>query len=175
MIPAIALLSQLIQFAPSIASFFGAGEKTDKVAELAAGIARTVTGTADNQSALDALKANPDKLLEYQNSLVNQQTEFERLYSENIQGARDRDVELRKLGQHNYRADFLVGMTVVIILVVIGIVVWSTNLNEFAKGSLTTILGVFLNQLVSVFAFEFGTTRKGEENQAKITTEYIKS
>ncbi len=175
MIPAIALISAIAQLAPSITSIFGGGEKSQAVAETAAEIARKVTGSSTNDEALEALKADPNKLVEYQRALLDQQTRFEELRTADRKDARDRDVEIIKAGKHNYRADFLVGMTVVIIMIIIAIVVWSGDLDEFAKGSLTTILGVFLNQLVSVFAFEFGTTRKSEESTAKITNEFIKS
>ena len=75
----------------------------------------------------------------------------------------------------NRRADFLVGVSVVVILVILWVVITMPDVSEYAKGALTTILGVFLNQLTNVFNFEFGTTRKGEEKQTQITNEYIKS
>lgn len=175
MIPAIALVSSVLQLAPQLVSLFKGGEKSEKVAEVAASIARTVTGTSTNDAALEALKADPSKLVEYQQSLVNQATRLEELFYEDRKDARARDVEYIRAGKHNYRADFLVGVSVAIVFVIIAIVVWSQDINEFAKGSLTTILGVFLNQLTNVFSFEFGTTRKTEEKQTQITNEYLKS
>lgn len=175
MIPAIALISALAQLAPSISGLFKGGEKITEVTEIAADLARKVTGTPDNDSALEALKADPAKLVEYQLALAQHSADFEQLVIADRQSARARDIELRKLSKHNYRADFLVGITVAIILIIIAIVVWSSQLDEFAKGALTTILGVFLNQLVSIFQFEFGATRKGEDSQTKIVNEYLKS
>jgi hypothetical protein len=175
MIPAIALISSLVQFAPQLVGLFKGGEKSQEVAEVAASLARTVTGTSTNEAALEVLKADPSKLLEYQGKLVDQQTTFEQLLYADRKDARARDVEYVRAGKHNYRADFLIGVSVLIVFVIIGIVVWSADINEFAKGCLTTILGVFLNQLTNAYQFEFGNTRKGEESQAKITNEYLKS
>lgn len=73
------------------------------------------------------------------------------------------------------RGNFLIAVSVLVVFVIIGVVVWNQDLNEFAKGSLTTILGVFLNQLTSAYQFEFGTTRKNEDSQTKLVNEYIKS
>lgn len=175
MIPALALLTEVVQLAPALAKLFGGGEKSTEVAELAANVAKTVTGTSDNQSALDALKANPTLFIQYQQALLAQEREFETLYTGDKASARSRDVELAKLGARNYRADALVAVSVLVILVILGVVIAEDSLSEFAKGALTTILGVFLNQLTNVFSFEFGTTRKNEEQTAQITSEYIKS
>lgn len=175
MIPAIALISAISQLAPSVVSLFKGGEKTQEVAEIAASVARQVTGTSTNDQALEVLKANPEKLGEYANALEQHAADFEQAVIKDRQDARERDIELRKLGQHNYRADFLVATTILVIFVIIGIVVLNSSLDEFAKGALTTILGVFLNQLISIFQFEFGTTRKSEDSQSKIVNEYLKS
>ena len=175
MIPAIGLIASLIQLAPQLVGVFKGGEKSEKVAEIAASVARQVTGTATNDAALEALKADPSKLLEYQTKLVEQETTFEQLLYADRKDARARDVEYIRAGKHNYRADFLIGVSVLVVFVIIGIVVWSEDINEFAQGSLTPILGVFLNQLTNVFSFEFGTTRKTEEKQTQITNEYLKS
>jgi hypothetical protein len=175
MLPALALVSSVLQLAPQLVGLFKGGEKSEKVAEIAATVARTVTGTVDNDSAVEALKTNPDKLVEYHLAMLAQATRLEELVYTDRQNARSRDVEYIKAGKRNYRADALVAISVLVVLVIIGVVVWRSELNEFAKGSLTTILGVFLNMLTNAYQFEFGQTRKGEENQTKITNEYIKS
>lgn len=175
MIPALALVSSLVQLAPQLVSVFKGSEKSEKAAELAATVARTVTGTSSNDAALASLQADPAKLVEYQQALLTQETRLEELTAEDRKDARARDVEFLKAGTRNYRADFLVGVSVMVVFIIIGIVVWSQDINEFAKGSLTTILGVFLNQLTNVFSFEFGTTRKSEDSQTKLVNDYIKS
>lgn len=171
-LPAIALVSAIAQLAPAIAGLFGKGEKE---AEIVANVARAITGTPDNESAVAALAASPDKLIEFQHALLAQKTEFEKFYIDDKADARARDKTFVVAGIRNYRGDFLVGITVVIILAILVIVVRIPELNEYAKGALTTILGVFLNQLTNVFSFEFGTTRKDDESSKKILNDYIKS
>lgn len=163
MIPALTLLSGVVQLAPVLAKVFGAGEKSAEVAEIAASVARSVTGIPDNEGALNALKASPELVLEYQKAILEKEVSFESLYAEDKKDARLRDVEFLKAGTRNYRADFLVGVSVIVVFTILTIVTFAPNLNEYAKGALTTILGVFLNQLTNVFSFEFGSTRKSED------------
>lgn len=171
----ITLVAGIVQLAPMLAKFFGAGTPTQAVAETAAKIAREVTGTSDNESALAALRADPAKLLEYQTALVTQQTRFEELYVDDKNSARARDTEFLKAGIRNYRGDFLVGISVIVVFTILAVVILKSDLNEYAKGSLTTILGLFLNQLGNIFNFEFGTTRKTDEKNDQILKDYIKS
>lgn len=174
MLPAISLLAGVIQLAPSLAKLFKGNESTVEVAEWAAKIARTVTGTEDNDTALAALATKPELLIQYQQSLMQQEKDMEGLYVEDKKDARLRDIEFLKAGTRNYRSDFLVGISVVVVFTILLVVILVQDLNEYAKGALTTILGVFLNQLTNVFAFEFGTTRKDEDKQTKILNDYIK-
>ena len=175
MIPAIALISGIIQLAPSLAKMFKGSEATQEAAEIAAKVARAVTGTEDNDSALAALQANPALLVEYQKALLQRESEIDALEVQDKSNARSRDIEFLHAGIRNYRADFLVGVSVLIILAVLAIVIAIPDVSEFAKGSLTTILGVFLNQLTNVFSFEFGTTKSSRETQSQLIQEYIKS
>lgn len=168
MIPAIALLSGVIQLAPALAKVFSAGTKTSEVAEIAADVARAVTGIPDNEGALNALKASPELVLEYQKVILQKEADFEALYIEDKKDARLRDVEFLKAGTRNYRSDFLVGVSVVIILTILTIVTFKPDLDDYAKGVLTTILGLFITQLANVFSFEFGTTRKNEDKQTQL-------
>lgn len=174
MLPAISLISGIVQLAPALAKVFGANSTSSEYAEKAAQIARVVTGSSDNESALAKLTDNPELLIEYQKAILQQETDLEGLYVSDKESARLRDVEFLKAGARNYRADFLVGISVVVVFTILGVVILATDLNEYAKGALTTILGVFLNMLTNVFNFEFGTTRKSEDTQSQITTDYIK-
>lgn len=170
----ISLIAGIIQLAPMLSKFFGGSENVQTVAEKAAAIARDITGTPDNASALKALAADPEKLLEYQTALLKQSSDFEALYVSDKASARARDTEFLKAGTRNYRGDFLVGISVVVVFTILGVVILVPNLNEYAKGALTTILGLFLNQLANVFSFEFGTTRKTDDKDAAILKDYLK-
>jgi len=58
----------LIQAAPALMSLFDTSDESTagKVAEVAAGVAKCVTGVADEGEALQSLQANPELMLEYQ-------------------------------------------------------------------------------------------------------------
>lgn len=175
MIPAAILLSSLVQLAPSITKLFKGGEATQEMAEMAATAARTITGTTSNDAALDALRGDPAKVLELQQVLLSHAKEMEELVIRDRSDARARDVQFLSAGTRNYRADMLVAVSVVIVCIILAVVIVFPEVSEFAKGALTTILGVFLNQLTNVFAFEFGTTKSSRETQSQLVQEYIKS
>lgn len=61
----LSIITGLIGIAPTIAKWLG-GDKAEAVAEQVAGIARSVTGQSDTQSAVDAIKADPALALEFQ-------------------------------------------------------------------------------------------------------------
>lgn len=165
MLPAITLISSIIQLAPALAKVFGAGAEKQELAEVVAEVAQRVTGTSSNDDALAILQKDPQKLIELQTAILQQETDLEGLYVQDKQNARARDSLFLEAGVRNLRADFLVGISVVVVFSILGIVTIESNLNEYAKGALTTILGVFLNQLTNVFNFEFGTTRKGQAGE----------
>lgn len=68
----------LANLAPSLFQFLGKGDAA-AVAEKAINVAKAVTGTNTPESALDALKSNPDAVFAYQKAVLEQQAEFERL------------------------------------------------------------------------------------------------
>lgn len=70
----------------------------------------------------------------------------------------------------NFRANLLVFIACSVVFVILAVVVIKpADLDEFAKGVLTTILGVFLSQINNIFSFEFGTTRKSTERNDAVT------
>lgn len=68
----------LAQFIPTIAGMLG-GKNAEAVAGKVVDIAKTVTGAATGDAALDALKANPDLVLQFRKAVLEQQVELERL------------------------------------------------------------------------------------------------
>lgn len=69
MLPALLALAQL---APSIMGLFTKNETAQKAADVVSGVARAVTGKPTEDEALEAIKADPKLLIEYQNG-VNEQ------------------------------------------------------------------------------------------------------
>ena len=174
MIPAIGLLSGVIQLAPVLSKLLKLGTNADEIATLAADVAKTVTGAPTNEGALDSLKYNPELLEKYVREMQIHEKDMESLYIKDKESARLRDTEFLKSGTRNYRGDFLVGVSIIVVFSILGIVVLVPTLSEFAKGVLTAILGVFSGQITNVFNFEFGTTCKEDDRNSQITSAYIK-
>ncbi|SNR99308.1 Holin of 3TMs, for gene-transfer release [Humidesulfovibrio mexicanus] len=61
----ITIIGGLIGVAPTIAKWIG-GDKAEEVANTVASVAQAVTGKADAQSAVDAIKADPALAMEFQ-------------------------------------------------------------------------------------------------------------
>jgi hypothetical protein len=132
---ALALASQ---FAPGIVKHFTNSDTAATVAGQVLDIAKTVTGKVSPVEAQAALQADPALALQF---------------------ARKRDVELAKAGVHNYRANVLVAAALLLVIVCLLIVVWSSNADDFAKATISLILGRALGWVEQLFSFEFGTTR----------------
>lgn len=164
MIPAVL---GLLQLAPTLMRFFGAGEKSAAVAEKVIDIAQTVTGTTDPDNALEVLRGDPDKVRQFQLAIMDNDTELETLYLADRDSARKRDMEFLKAGTRNYRADTMYLLAVL----VIGLLVWQvlrSSLDEYAKGIITLVLGRFLGYLDGIYNFEFGTTRTSKTKDETI-------
>lgn len=170
---AISLINGIIQLAPSLTSLFKGSEKNVAAAELAAKVARNVTGTLTNEDALTSLTQNPEQLIAYEREIREHQRELENLHVEDKKSARERDAEYIRSGARNYRADSLAVVCVLVIVLILAILVWVPQLDDFAKGTITTILGAFLLQLNNIYSFEFGTTRKSDESNKKLIDDYI--
>lgn len=170
---AITLINGIIQLAPSLTSLFKGSDKNVAAAELAAKVARNVTGTLTNDDALVSLTQNPEQLLAYENAIRQHERELENLMVEDKKSARERDAEFIRSGTRNYRADALAVVCVLVIVIILGILVFVPAMDDFAKGTITTILGAFLLQLNNIYSFEFGTTRKSDESNQKLINDYI--
>lgn len=170
---AISLINGIIQLAPSLTSLFKGSQENVQAAELAAKIARNVTGTITNEDALTSLTQNPEQLIEYERELRAHEKELEALMVEDKKSARERDAEFIRARTRNIRADILTAVAVIYLFVVTFIVIFVPDINEYAKGVLTALSGLFVQQLANIFAFEFGTTRKSEESNQKLINDYI--
>jgi len=157
----------LAQFAPSIMRFFGAGEKSTSVVEKIVGTAQSITGASTPAEALEMIKASAAKQAEFQLRVLEIDRELELSYLSDVQSARNRDVEIAKAGHHNYRADSMYILAVSLIAALVYIVLKS-ELDEYAKGIITLVLGRFLGYLDNIYNFEFGTTRGSRDKDTTI-------
>lgn len=83
--------------------------------------------------------------------------------------ARSRDAEFVKAGTHNYRADLMFALAVLLVAGLVWIVWGAQDINEYTKGVVTLVLGRFLGYLDNIYNFEFGTTRGSRDKDQTIT------
>lgn len=159
----ITILTILGQFAPTLIKWATGSDKAETIAGMAIETAKKVTGGKNLDDSVEILKASPEMALAYQTAMLNQDSEFEKLYMQDKADARARDIALSATPKGNVRANYLVGTAIFAVILILIIIIRNPELSEFAKGSLTTILGVFLNQLTNIYNFEFGTTRRSRE------------
>jgi hypothetical protein len=116
-----------------------------------------------------------EKLLELGIEKAKVELELEKVDSENLKtevadrtSARDRDAKLLALGQHNFRADVMFVLAVLVIVALVWMIWRDPSVNEFMKGIVTLVLGRFLGYLDSIYNFEFGTTRGSRSKDTTI-------
>lgn len=172
-LPLIAIVSALAQFAPQVTKWMDAGKSVQEVAETASNIAKQVTGTQSTDEAIEALKASPELVLQYQSKIIDQDTEFEKLYVGDKASARVMQAALALTAQGNIRANFLVAFACLIIVSTTLAVVFLTSLDEYAKTTITLVLGMFLNELKNIYSFEFGTTRRSRAKSDAMDTPIV--
>lgn len=125
--------------------------------------------TAEDISKLRQLQFDhEERLLELGVEKAKQDLETFKTEVQDKGSARDRDTWFIKMGQHNWRADFMFLMAVVIVAGLVWIVWKDSTLDEYVKGIFTLVLGRFLGYLDNIYSFEFGTTRGSQSKDATI-------
>lgn len=160
----ITLITLAANIVPSLLKFVGKGEKTVAIAESIGTVAKQIAGTDNPEEAFAAIDASAAKKLEFQIAMMNNEMEYAKMYLGDVQDARKRDTEIRlKLGA-NLRADGMVIGAAIFVLFLVWIIWNDPNINEFAQGVFTLVLGRMLGYLDGIYNFEFGTTRETKES-----------
>lgn len=168
MAPVVAAGLALFELVPSLLRVFGK-ERPAQVAEQVGELAKVVTGASDPEQATNMIKADPQLLHTLTLEIDKRAMDWARMYMEDIKDARARDVELAKAGVKNTRANWLAFSAVFTVFVIIAIVIWYSDLNEYVKGIVTLILGRALGWVEQIFSFEFGTTRTSKTKDETIS------
>jgi len=157
---AIPAILAMAKFAPSVLRFFGAGEASAAVADKVAGIAQAVTGAANPDAALAAMTANARLAQEFNLRVLDADAELEKAFLSDRANARDRDVALRQAGQHNTRADVMVFIDALgLVVCLLVLVFYRSDMPGEAVGLLSSIASIFGLCLRDAHQFEFGTSR----------------
>lgn len=163
----ITIAMALAPFAPMITKWLTGSDKAADVAGKVVGIAETITGK-QGDFALQEIQGNPELALRFKEAVMANELEFDRIYLADRQNARDRDTAITAAGKHNYRADTMYVLAVVVIVGLVYAVWKDPNVNEYMKGIVTLLLGRFLGYLDNIYNYEFGTTRINQVKDATI-------
>lgn len=160
----------LAQFAPSLIKFFTGSDKAADVAGKVVDIAKTVTSAPDGVAALEVLKADPAKVLEFQQAAMLNDADLTKAFLSDVQNARSRDIELHKVGFGNRRADIMVALDVLgLIACLLVLVLYREKLPGEVVGLLSAISGIFGACLRDAHQFEFGSSRSSQVKDATIS------
>jgi len=161
------------EFAPTLIRKF-AGDTAGTVAEAVAQTAQKVTGqdvsTPEGlQAAQEALRKDPALSLKFKESMAEVEVRIEEAYLADRQDARARDVALRKSGDGNIRANVMLALAFLAVVIIAALLTLGTVKGDSAiAGFLIGIGGMFARNIGSAFDFEFGSSRGSKEKGAAI-------
>ena len=144
----------LSQFVPSIIKWISGSDKAADAAQKVVDVATQITGRPADQ-VIDALKADPGMVLEFRKAVMANELQVDAMYLADVASARQRDVDSMYI-------------LAVILIAALVYVVLRSELDEYAKGIITLVLGRFLGYLDNIYNFEFGTTRASKLKDATI-------
>jgi hypothetical protein len=156
-----------------------AGDKSGKVARTVVDAATGVTGLPSPERALELLKADAGRAHDFRMALLNHEVVLTQLADADRLNARGRDLELRRLGQDNTRANWMVFADVVGLLGCVGGIVAIGVLQTGAEAlsdaaaaalvvQLANLAGYFGLSLRDAHQFEFGSSRGSREKDAML-------
>ncbi len=105
------ILSAIAALAPTLAGLIF-GDKGEEVAQTAVGVARQLTGESDDASAIAALKADPEKLVQWQEAMNN----YALSVQEQLTRRHEADMKSDSWLAKNIRPLCLVGITIAIVV-----------------------------------------------------------
>jgi hypothetical protein len=101
---------------------------------------------------------------------IEEQDKVIQSYLADTADARKRDSDIRKAGQHNYRADWIVVMIFAGMVACFYVALQHVGIDEFGKNIILTLLGVLISEWKQITNFEFGSTRGSKDKDITIQT-----
>ena len=167
MIPALVALSQVV---PWVAKYFKSSDNViSTVVEKASQVVGSIGGGSTLQESITNILGDAEKLAAVNLEIKRLEVEWDKIYLEDIQSAREMTVKLAQAGQKNYMA---ISMYILAVIVIIGLmyyVIADESINEYARGLITFVLGRFAGYLDNIYNFEFGTTRQSRAKDETIS------
>jgi hypothetical protein len=165
----------LMQFAPSLMRYFGAGEGSVSVAEKVVDVAKAFTGQSSGPEALAALQQDRDLAHQFNVAMLKMDGELEQAYLADRKDARSRDVALHQAGFRNKRADLMVLFDVLgLIAGLCGMLALGYFKSKYPDALSEGVFGALLAQLSTITSyfglclrdahqFEFGSSRGSQQ------------
>lgn len=153
----------LAQFAPAIVKWITGSDKAEQAAGTVVEIAKAVTGQPDGAGALAAIKADPALALDFQKSVMANETELDKAYLADRQDARKRDTAFVQAGRWNWRGDLLALLAVGGLVTCVWFIARDTAMPERAVNAIMFVAGVLAAAVRDVYSFEFGSSRGSKE------------
>lgn len=162
---ALALASQ---FAPSIIKYFTNSDTAGAVAGQVIDIAKTVTGKATPDEAMETMQADPAIAIQFKTAVMANDADLEKAYLADRQNARGRDVAIVQAGRYNWRADLLAFFAVGGLVLCVYFIARDVALPERAVNAIMFVAGVLASAVRDVYGFEFGSSRSSQTKDATI-------
>jgi hypothetical protein len=161
----------LSQFVPWVAKMLTGSDRAANVAEQVVNVARAVTGTDSPEAAYDALRADPAKVLEFQQAMATLQADLEKAHLADVQDARA--LQVAALGQEDrFSKRFVYCFAAAWSIFAMCYFFAVTFIDVPAEGRRVadTILGVLISTVMgSIFGYLYGSTRGGEAKSAMLS------
>lgn len=155
---------ELAKFAPSLLKVLTGSDKAAEVAGHVVDIAKTVTGMSEPDEALAVIKADPNKILEFQQAVAAQQIDLEKAYLADVANARA--MQIAALGQEDLfskRFVYYFAAAWSLFSMLYFTAVTFIPLTAAGQRIADTILGVMIASVIGVmFAYFYGSTRGGD-------------
>jgi hypothetical protein len=162
MVPIPIIIEGLSKAVPAIIKLIG-GDKAGKAAEKVASIAESVTGKKA-EDAVAAIQADPALAIQFEKAVMDNDAEIYRLQLLDVQNARGRDVEVRKIsGGVNWRADILAIGALAGLVALIYTLLFVHIPDGPARDVLLLLSGALVAIVKDVYQFEFGSSRGSRE------------
>ena len=170
MIPVVTAAMALAQYVPQITKWITGSDDAAAGAQKVVDIASQITGVAnDPAKMLEAMAADKALQIQFQQRVMENETDLQKAFLADVQDARKRDVELHKAGYGNTRADLMVALDVVGLIACLAVIaMFRDKLPGEVVGIVSTVAGIFGACLRDAHQFEFGSSRSNRDKDAVI-------
>lgn len=155
----------LAQFAPGIIKLLSGSDRAADVAAHVVGVAQAITGAPDGPAALQALQADPGKVLDFQQAMAAQQIDLEKAYLADRADARHmQETALAQEDLFSKRFVYFFSAAWSAFAMVYFFAVTFVKVEAAGQRVADTILGVLIATVLgSMMAYFYGTTKNSME------------